>query len=628
MNAENNAMNAKNHFRSLAQNPARWSLDLGVTRMILVLLTAAVFPAWAQSDSMMDFIEVALEDERDPGVVTGELLDQGYEPARAAQAVASAWGDCNAAQAAVAVAVTREPGSATDVVTAVGSADGCGCGASSGWARSQLDQRIRFSSPQRPIALAQSCSCMAAAVEAGTAAMPQLADAIVLAGVEALQRDTLARDSVGERGGSDNESWLPNPDFREAKTFRRIPEACSADRDDDDDFELSSQWVAAAPGSVAPAHQCTNQRDDDNNATDDLMLREFSADSSGGGHAWFVNHSENTVDLAAAGYRLGIAYRDQDQASVVLPLIGEVAPGEGFLVAAQNSALAEKANQVVPHLAMAPGDFMDLHQPVSISNCECAEALTAAAYRGSRNRVADSSETSPAEHKMERLLGTHEYLNGYVVDAVGSVSNQEVLSTPLFSADAQTAQLGRRVRQCGRDSFELDGFSADAWQNSAALDGQRECAVVQNDLLIADLLLEEDGRGALRLVNSSASTIDMGEVGYLLEIYPPESIRPRAQIPLSGLVQPGESFVVAHNDIDESLKDQSDELDGEMTLADASAVVLARRSFPRPLNCQRELAAFVTSPVDVPLFFVEFSSIERRDPLAEPPRVDPVASPN
>ncbi|MFK7955607.1 MAG: hypothetical protein AB8B96_05890 [Lysobacterales bacterium] len=594
---------------------------------VLSLLLMVAMPVWAQSGAMLSLIDEALEQERDPGEVTGELLDQGYEPARAAQAVAAAWGDCNAAQAAVAVAVTRVPGSATDVVTAVGSADGCACGASSGWARSQLDQRIRFSSPQRPIALAQTCSCMAAAVEAGSAALPQMADAIVLAGVEALQTDTLARDSVGERGGSEDDSWLPNPDYRETTTYRRVPTACTADSNDDDDFELASQWVAATPGSVAPAHQCDGT-DDDDNVADELLLREFSADATGGGHAWLVNHTDQPLDLAAAGYRLGIAYRDQAQASVVLPLIGEVEPGKGFLVAAQNSPLAEKANQVVPHLAMAPGDFLDLHQPVSVSNCECAEALTAAAYRGSRNRVAGTSAPSPAEHKMERLMGTHEYLSGYVVDSVGSVSDQADLSTPLFSADGATAQLGRRARMCGRDAFELDSFSADGWQRSAGLAGQRDCSVVQNDLVIADLLLLEEGRGALRLVNSSAGTIDMTEAGYFLEIYPPEAIRPRAEIPLTGELKPGESFVVAHDDIDETLRDQSDELDGDMTLAEASAVVLARRSFPRPLNCQLELAAFVASPVDVPLFFIEFTPIEERDPLAEPPRVDPLASPN
>ncbi len=593
--------------------------------LALALMGLLTLPAWAQTadSQMLSYIDEALEQERDPGEVTGALLDLGFEPARAAQAVASAWGDCNAAQAAVAVAVTRRPGSATDVVTAVGSADGCGCGASSGWARSQLDQRIRFASPQRPIALAQTCSCMAAAVEAGTAALPQMADAIVLAGVEALQTATLARDSVGQRGGSETESWLPNPDFRGSQTYRRRPDACAADRDDNDDFEPAQQWSTASPGDQAPAHAC----DEPQNSTDDLLVREFSVDSEGAGHAWLVNHSDSTINLANSGYRLGIAYRDQPQASVVLPLIGEVQPGQGFLVAGEGSPLADKANQVVPHLSMAPGDYLDLHQPSTVPDCECAEALTAAAFRGSRNRVAGTSEVSPAEHKMERLLGTHEYLNGFVVDAVGSVSDQPERSTALFG-DSAMAQLGRKDQMCARDAFELDSFATDGWQSSASVGGQRDCSVAQNDMVIADLMMVDDGRGAVRLVNSSAASIDMDQSGYLLEIYPPESIRPRAEIPLKGVLKPGESFVIAHDDIDQSIKEQSDELDGEMTLADASAVVLARRSYPRPLNCQLQLAAFVQSPVDVPLFFIEFSPIEERDPLAEPPRVDPLASPN
>jgi hypothetical protein len=57
-------------------------------------------------------------------------------------------------------------------------------------------------------------------------------------------------------------------------------------------------------------------------------------------------------------------------------------------------------------------------------------------------------------------------------------------------------------------------------------------------------------------------------------------------------------------------------------------VVLSRRTYQRPLSCLTELAAFVETPVDIPLFFIEVTPIEERDPLAEPPRVDPLASPN
>ncbi|MEM6937699.1 MAG: hypothetical protein AAF552_14665, partial [Pseudomonadota bacterium] len=314
--------------------------------------------------------------------------------------------------------------------------------------------------------------------------------------------------------------------------------------------------------------------------------------------------------------------------AVTVPLIGEVAPGGGFLVAGRGSSLASDAQQVVDHLSVAPGDYLDLHRPAATPDCECAEALTAAAFRGSRNRVAGTGAPSPAEHKMQRLLGTHEYLSGFVVDSVGAVSEQAEVSSPLFDASAAQAALGRSPALCDRDAFELDPFSAAGWESAASVSGSRECRVSQNDLVIADLLVQEEGKGALRLVNSSAATIDMDAVGYYLEIYPPESVRPRAEIPLSGTLEPGASFVLAHDDIEASLREASDELDNSLTLAEASAVVLARRTMPRPLNCQLELAAFVASPVDVPLFFIEVTPIEQRDPLAEPPRVDPPASPN
>ncbi|MEM7705787.1 MAG: hypothetical protein AAF358_09565 [Pseudomonadota bacterium] len=609
---------------SAGRKTCRWrsGILLRIAAIALALVAGATIAHAQDRSILMTFVDQAFEEQRDPGEVTADLLEQGFEPARAAQAVASAWGDCNAAQAAVAVAVTRRPGSATDVVTAVGTADGCGCGASSGWARSQLDQRIRFSSPQRPIELVQTCSCMAAAVEAGTAAAPQLADAIVLAGVEALQTQTLALDTIGERGGSDHPDWLPSPDFRGTQTFQRLPESCRADADDNNRFDPAENWRSAQPGNEPPAHRCDS---DENGA---LLVREFSADASGAGHVWLVNHSSDTVDLAAQGYRIGIVYRDQLGTAVTVPLIGEIAPGGGFLVAGRGSSLASDAQQVVDHLSVAPGDYLDLHRPAATPDCECAEALTAAAFRGSRNRVAGTGAPSPAEHKMQRLLGTHEYLSGFVVDSVGAVSEQAEVSSPLFDASASQAALGRSPALCDRDAFELDPFSAAGWESAASVSGNRACRVSQNDLVIADLLVQEEGRGALRLVNSSAATIDMDAVGYYLEIYPPESVRPRAEIPLSGTLEPGASFVLAHDDIEASLREASDDLDNSLTLAEASAVVLARRTMPRPLNCQLELAAFVASPVDVPLFFIEVTPIEQRDPLAEPPRVDPPASPN
>ncbi|MEM9531339.1 MAG: hypothetical protein AAGA23_10490 [Pseudomonadota bacterium] len=592
--------------------------------LVVLSLGAALGNALAQPDSrLLNYVSQAVDDERDPGEVTQSLLDQGFEPARAAQAVAQGYGSCGASQAAVAVAATQRPLSTTDVVTAVGSVDGCACGATSGWARSQLDQRIRFSSPQRPIELVETCTCMTAAVEAGVAAQPQLADAIVLAALETLQAQTLARDVIGERGGADNDNWLPNPDFTGRQVFRRRDDVCQADTDENDRFDPLTQWQPGTAEGELPLGRCAGEDDEDD--ASGLMIREFAADGSGAGHVWLVNHSDAPINLGSDDYRIGVAYRDLEKTAANIPLVGIVQPGTGFLLASRTSPLAGQADQVVPALSLAPGDFFNLHQPLATPACECAEALTAAAFRGSRNRVAGTGEQSPAEHKMQRLLGGHPFLKGFVVDSVGRVSDAP--EPLLFSEDPNQA-LGRRPSWCERDGFELDGFSDERWQSIATLSDARDCAIAEAELVIADLLVTESGYDALRLLNASKAPVDLGGSEYYLEIYGPDEIRPRAEIALDGVVAPGSTFVVAHDDINEALRERSNDLDGALTLADSSAVVLSRRTYRRPISCETELAAFVQSPVDIPLFFIEVTPIEGRDPLAEPPRVDPLASPN
>lgn len=580
---------------------------------LMAILLAIPFTAVGQASAMRQYVAQAHEDDRDPGLVTGELIDQGFETARAAQAVARQWRDCGAAQAAVAVAVTRQPAAATDVVTAVGSVGGCACDETSGWARNQLDARIRFEAPQRPIELPGNCSCMAAAVEAGAAALPEQADAIVLAGLEVLQEEGLVLDAVGERGGSDHPEWSSQKDFLGRAVFRRKPKECEGDRNPSDDFDPAQEWVAADAASIdAGANACEP-------GEGALVITEFAADSSGAGHVQLTNFTDNAIDMTRRGLRLGASFQEETNASVVVPLTGRVAPGESFLVAGRGSPLAGQAQQVVNRLAFAPGDLISLQEPSSTPSCDCAESVTTGAFRGSQNRVAGTNQPSPADHKLARLLGTHEHTTGYVVDAVGQVGDESVSPLP--------ATLNRQPGWCERDVYELDPFAGDRWQQDGDAAEQR-CALVEGELVISGFVNGQEHRDAIRLHNSSSVELDLEQSGYYVEVYEAGRTEPSHEIALTGKVAPGATYTLANDDVAQELRQRAEQLDNEVTLDNASAVVVARRMLPRPLNCQDDLVAFMSTPLEGPFLFIDVTPTEGRDPVSEPDRVDPEASPN
>ncbi|MDJ0656524.1 MAG: lamin tail domain-containing protein [Xanthomonadales bacterium] len=585
-----------------------------VTRWTALISAVTLLASAAGATDLLRTVNTAKDQGLDPGVLTSELLAAGHAPARVAHAVADVWRDCAASQAAVAVAVTTRPEAATDIVSAVGTVDGCTCAQGGGWSRTRLDGRIRFDAPQRPVGLDDACSCLTAAVEAGVAAAPQLADRIVMASLEALQQDTETLDSAGRRGDADVEGWTPEVAPQRALGFRRKPDVCQGDRDDTDGFEPADEWLVFEPGaSPAQVEQTcdTGERG--------LMITEFVADPNGAGYVQIFNGSDQAIDLAAGGHRLGVSYAGQRNHNVLLPLRGVVQPGAQYLVAARGYAAAGQADELVNVLNVSPGDAISLHRPAVEENCQCTDAVAGGALRGSTAGIAGPAEGNVAQHKMTRLAGINEFANGVVIDAVGQVQLDDQQVPRL------TSSLGRRDGQCLPDAYELDAFSAEGWQ--PVPDWNADCALPESDLVISGFTVGADARDAVSLLNGSSRDVDLGQGGYFLEIYQPGARAPQREIALTGLVAAGETFLLADENATEPVLNQADVTLDSLSLGESSAVVLSRRQFDRRLFCRDPLAAFLEVPA-APVFFIQNVPIEGRDPVGEPPRVDPVASPN
>ena len=149
----------------------------------------------------------------------------------------------------------------------------------------------------------------------------------------------------------------------------------------------------------------------------------------------------------------------------------------------------------------------------------------------------------------------------------------------------------------------------------------------ESDLVISGFTISVDEHDAVALLNGSSRDVDLGQGGYYLEIYQPGARSPQREIALDGRVTAGGTFLLTDENAPEPVRSQADVTLASFSLSESSALVLSRRQFDRPLFCRDPLAAFLEVPV-APVFFIQNVPIEGRDLLGEPPRVDPVASPN
>ncbi len=417
--------------------------------------------------------------------------------------------------------------------------------------------------------------------------------------------------------------------------YRRKENACGDDQELNDEFDRAEYWQSFnASGVPSPSWRPDCDDDDDEEENDgpvsNLLLSELSFGRQESSYVAIYNSTNRPQNLKSQGASLTVYFNGSDKPGMTIPLEG-VVPPRGHYVVGGTGFNENQVDQVQSGFQLDSNDTVAMTPPVVSYNCDGIRSVFGGALRGSVKNVEDPDSheydhpRSLVKDKVARFFGTVDGKTpGYVADAVGQV--------PLDEDDVPLPNLGdelSRLRNaCDADSNESDQFAqGGAWSTTAAQTLGRAntmCKESYKDgMLISELANGEEQKDAVEIYNAGQSTINLGEDGYMLEIYRDGSERPDEVIELEGEISPSSVFVVANDDNDDPIKDIADQLTDEVDLNEASAVLLVRQLSPGARVCRQSIAGMLQL-AEVP----EIVYAPRPEDNEEPPRVDPIASPN
>ncbi len=602
----------------------------GTVMILRTILFAALFSAATSgmSAEIREDISDAKQDDVSARDITRQLVDRGEHPANVAQAVSEIYGSCDDIASSVSEAVEGRREYLESVVSSVSALGECGCSADSLWSRTRLESRLRLPSTRLLVELDPSMACAAVAAESASYHFAEDSGLILEAAMQARQPQSIPYDSFGT---------LTKGNQAPAQAYKRQSFYCSNDRDLSDEFEQQDRWMAFSPGSLPQADWTPDCDEDDEyesedrDGTDTLLITEVAMPGSGGSYVALYNGTDQPQDLKQSGISLSVFFNGAAKPGLVVPLEG-VIPSRGHFVVGGSRFDENQIDQVESGFKLSPNDSVAITPPVVSYNCDGIRSVFGGALRGAV-QIDDADENShlvihPRElvkNKVARQFGALQGKTpGYVADAVGQV--------PLDEDDLPIALLDnaltRQTNQCQPDSNETDTFAGSSnWTSTAGASlgkPNNQCRSNWHDgVLISELANGEDQQDAVEIYNGGQGTIDLGEEGYFLEIYRGGNEQPDEIVTLEGKISPEQIFLIANNDVDDSIQDLADQLTDEIVLDDATAVLLVRQLTPGGRQCRNSIAGLLTLE-NVP----NVVYVPGPDRTPEPPRVDPIASPN
>lgn len=600
----------------------------------------AEIPDWFDpNDSTRQNAEGAKDDGANPTEATVGLIGAGEDPAHTVQAVIQAYNTCDAVYESVKAAAGSDPGRAADLVQAASASNSCPCVGENIWAAARLEDRVRLEHRRVPVEIFSLCGCSGAAAQAAATAVPDQADRILSAALNANRRPGGVVDSLGQIGGS------IGPVGAEGGVLSRKPEAqCEQDVDPSDTFDATAMWQ---PGSVDPTsipttmtHQCDEDEDDpdnDRDRTGEVQIEQYISD--GYDRALVIhNGTRSTIDLADENYSVELYFPGEKETGRRIALSGELPPEGVYVVAGEQSGSAwkQRANLVVPSVLMQPAEAVVLRRGLNDSGCDCARVTVAGTLNGLGTDAEEWRQQKEGEQRGEVKLKN--------ADSIGQVRPDEVEQAqwvPPLGAVPQS--LARIDSACINDVNERDEFmnAASYWTAGDARGSNfnPDCAAMSNDVLIAEYAAQqvEDSDNAWRMVelyNNTGAPVDLGEAGYVLEVYAEGEREPKSATVLKGKVDNGGRYLVTTDRAPSELKDQARLVADELAVPKVDAVVLRRLAVRTANQCEVEVAAALRTLPNVPIPLQPISTRplsgnpDPEDLPIDPDRGGEIASPN
>jgi len=596
----------------------------------------AQIPDWFDpNESTFHNAEQAKDDGASATDATAGLIASGEDPAHSVQAVIQAYNTCDSVYDSVKAAAGNDPNRAGDLVQAASASGSCPCAGENIWSAARLEDRVRLEHRRIPVEIFSMCGCSGAAAQAAATAVPDQADRILSAALNANRRPGGVVDSLGQIGAN---RGAVGPEG--GALTRKPDDQCEQDANPNDLFDSTAMWQS---GYVDPSGiPATQQHDCDNDEEATEQSGEVQVDQyvmNGNDRAIVLhNGTRNTVDLAGENYQIELYFPGTKEAGRRVALTGEVPRNGLFVVASELSSPAwkQRANLVVPSALMLPAEAVVLRRGLNDSGCDCARVTVAGTLNGLGAEGEQWREEKEGEQQGEIKLKN--------ADSIGQVRPEEFDRSewvPPLGAVPQT--LARLDSACLNDADVADDF-ANATVYWSAGDGRGgnfnpDCSAMSNDVLIAEYAAvpvpdTDESWRMVELFNNTGAPVDLGEQGYVLEVYAAGEREPQSSTVLKGNVDNGARFLVTTERAPSELKDQARLITNELAVPKVDAVVLRRLAVRTGNQCDVEVAsALRTLPrAPIPLQPLNPRPItgnpDPEDLPIDPDRGGEIASPN
>ncbi len=571
---------------------------------------------------------------------TRGLLAAGVDPAQGVQAVIDTYAQCDAVFDAVAAASQIAPERAGDLVQAAALNARCPCGGENVWAASRLSNRVRIAHRSTTLEVLPSCGCVGAAAQAAAAALPERAEQILAAALDANRRASGIVDSIGQVGSIRGPLGAAGGGLH-----RRDDQRCSADTNPGDAFDPATHWqegglaLGDLPRTRAEACAAPSDNSDTDIAGTDTAGTDHQAQllidgyqSGPGQHALVLfNGGRRTVDLGSENYQLELYFPGVKGPGRRLPLTGSVPAGGLFLVAGDSvdARVKARADLLLPSILLEPSEALVLRRGLEDAGCGCAQLTVA----GTLNGLGEGSEAWRQKQVEAGQIGRR-----LVADSVGQIGPQDAALSGWHSPLATVPlALARKTDACVADINVADAFVDGDWQRDQA-EAAPGCRQGSGAVLISGYRAGREATSepvwrVLDLWNDTGAAIDLGEQGYLVEVYGQGEHEASRVIPLSGTLAPASRFRVAADSAPTSIRDQANAVSPDLAVEHVDALVLKRLAVRDHGQCDvdvytalRELRAPV--PL-VPQVLREYPGEPRPDEsVTDPNRGGEIASPN
>lgn len=607
-----------------------------VVSVSLGTLANAEAPNWLDpSARLMDQALSAKNASVSPSDATAAILAEGPLASHVVQAITTAYGSCAALEASVTESVRIDPNSAYDVVAAAQDLEACSCSADNVWPRTRLDSRIRVESRRfEAVGMGVRTNCVAIAASAAATQAPEQANAILFAAAgDAFGRPGVDRngrqviDSVG-KVGLKREDWQGSMAGK-GISVKRSDSDCTGDRDPADEFATTSGWnttEATSPESLGSVSGACERK------AADLVLSDYQNTPEDQNALEIANNTAVDINLERGRYVVDVYGDGANTPTKTIPLKGKLVSGDTLVLAGDNNDdnVRERAEMVTGDMNVSSVNAMVLRRggisEVGCDNVPMALGMIATALGSEGEKWLDDTAQ---EYEQSG--------NGRQIDAVGTVGQPKDVWLGDMASTPVTVQ--RQDSSCegdanARDDFKgVPGWKVDSGVSPSSVgstDGR--CMTKSRDLVLSEYQNNAEAYRAVTVFNNTGASVDLGDAGYVLEVYADGADEPSRTIALKGLLRNNAGLTVADDNAPPEVKERATLVTGELAAENINALVLKRINVGSGRACMADVVA-AARDIKLPVELTDSPFAPSREPqngdsLRGSPIGSGIASPN